>query len=91
MERAYFDVEQARAAYTELLRLFPNGYLAFDARKALERMSQSAIPQAQPHWSAPSAPLQPTNMAGQPQQMNSGPAASDLRTRADFLDLRDSP
>lgn len=90
MERAYFDVEQARAAYTELLRLFPNGYLAFDTRKALERIGQSAIPATQPQWETPAPAVQP-NISGQPQQVRSGPAAGDLRTRADFLDLRDRP
>lgn len=101
MERAYFDVEQARAAYSELLRLFPNGYLAFDTRKALERIGQSAIPAAQPQWSAPAAaqqqwaappaPVQPANPAEEPQPLRSAPAGGDLRTRADFLDIRDSP
>ena len=90
MERVYFDIEQARAAYTELLRLFPNGYLAFDTRKALERIGQSAIPPTQPQWGAPAGTTQPANPA-QPQELRrSAPSAGELRTRADFLDIRDS-
>jgi membrane associated rhomboid family serine protease len=84
MERAYFDVDQARAAYTELLRLFPNGYMAYETRQALARLGSQVSAPAQriPQVRQNAAPSQAAN-AELP------PAKNEIGSRMDFLETGD--
>lgn len=89
MERAYFDIDQARAAYTELLRLFPNGYLAFETRKSLERLGNPSLAAPQTQWGATTPPASSQPVLPSIQQAGSATSAGEPRTRIDFLETGD--